>query len=69
MVVQKLIELVSTSKGLKVRKRWKVLPDSEDTIEPVQRVYADVLGLLVKLLKRKNTRAALENKACHDPAF
>lgn len=63
MVVQRLLELVESPDGLKVRIRWKGLPASEDTEEPIKNVYEDVPVLLEKLLKRKNTPAHLADKA------
>lgn len=53
MEVQRLLGLVDTGDGLMVQVRWKGLPDSEDTKEPLRKVHEDVLELLVKLLRRK----------------
>ena len=63
MVVQRLLGLVETDDGLKVSIRWKGLPETEDTVEPLQQVYEDVPGLLVKLLNRKNLPTHLADKA------
>ena len=63
MVVQRLLGLVEADDGLKVRIRWKGLPESEDTEEPLQNVYEDVPALLEKLLNRKNTPVDLADKA------
>lgn len=62
MVVHRLMELVQTNDGIHVRIRWRGLPDSEDTLEPVAQVYQDVPDLLLKLLKRKNTPVHLANQ-------
>ena len=63
MVVQRLLALVETDDGLKVRIRWKGLPTSENTEEPLYQVYEDVPGLLGKLLDRENTPEHLADKA------
>lgn len=55
MQVQRLMRLVETDDGLMVLVRWKGLPNSEDTMEPVKKIHEDVPVLLEKLLCRKNT--------------
>ena len=64
MPVQRLMHLVETDAGLMVRVRWRGLPASEDTDEPIQRVHEDIPGLFQKLLLRKNTPSRLAEKAC-----
>lgn len=63
MPVQRLMRLVDTEDGLMVLVRWSGLPDSEDTLEPLKKVYEDVPGLLAKLLQRQHTPAKLASKA------
>lgn len=64
MPVSRLLRLVDQDGKLLVAVRWKGLGASEDTLEPLKRVYEDVPGLLVKLLRRKSTAAKLRSKAC-----
>lgn len=63
MVVQGLLKLVDTDDGLKVQVRWRGLPDSEDTLEPLLQIYEDVPDLLMKLLRRKNAPWDLVERA------
>lgn len=63
MPVARLMQLVDSPDGLKVQVRWKGLPNSEDTMEPLERVYEDVPQMLLRLLGRKNTPLGLANKA------
>ena len=63
MAVQRLMELIDDTDGLKVRVRWKGLGESEDSLEPLQHVYEDVPELLKKLLTRKSTPASIADKA------
>ena len=53
MEVQRLMKLVQEEGQLKVHVRWKGLPNSEDTLEPLNSIYADVPELLMRLLRRK----------------
>ena len=62
MPINRLVRFVETDDGLKVHVRWKGLPDSEDTFEPLSNVYEDVPQLLMQLLKRKNTPIELAAK-------
>lgn len=64
MPVSRLLRLVQKDTELFVSVRWKGLSPSENTLEPLLRVYEDVPGLLVKLLRRKNTDASLRSRAC-----
>ena len=54
MVVHRLKKLVEVDGELMVQIRWRGLPDSEDTLNPIKQVYDDVPTLLEKLLSRKN---------------
>lgn len=65
MPVQRLMRLVDSDDGIMVQVRWRGLPESEDTLEPVQKVFEDVPQLLEKLFRRKNTPASLVSKARH----
>ena len=53
MEIQRLMKLVREGGQLKVHLRWKGLPNSEDTLEPLNNIYADVPELLMCLLRRK----------------
>lgn len=64
MPVSRLLRLVEEDGKFFVIVRWKGLSASEDTIEPLQRVYEDVPQLLIKLLKRKNIDRAICKRAC-----
>ena len=63
MVVHRLKKLVEVDGELMVQIRWRGLPDSEDTLEPIKQVYDDVPTLFEKLLSRKNTPVALAIRA------
>lgn len=63
MILHCLQERVDTDKGIKVRIRWRGLPDSEDTLEPLLQVYEDVPQLLLNLLRLENTSTDLAAKA------
>lgn len=63
MPVQRLLRLVDADEGLKVLVCWRGLPGSEDTLEPPEKVYEDVLQLFEKPLCRKNTPMDLVRKA------
>lgn len=64
MPVSRLLRLIEQDNQLFVLVRWKGLENSEDTLEPLLRVYEDVPQLLVKLLRRKTTNAELRSRAC-----
>ena len=55
MPVQRLMRLVDTPSGLAVVVRWRGLPPSADTTEPLNRIYEDVPQMLLNLLARKST--------------
>ena len=63
MPVARLVRLVDSEDRLKVIVHWKGLPNSEDTEEPLERVFEDVPQMLLRLLLRKNTPAPLAEKA------
>jgi hypothetical protein len=63
MPVQRLLSLVETDDGLKVRVRWRGLGETEDTWEPVDFVYADVPLLFKKLLARNTAPSDLVKEA------
>ena len=63
MPVGRLLKLLESENVLAVLVRCKGLPDSEDSTEPLQQVYEDVPGLLLKLLARRNNPPALSEKA------
>lgn len=62
--VARLLRLFEQDNELFVLVRWKGLEDSEDTLEPLQRVEEDVPQLFPKLLRRKNANARLLFRAC-----
>lgn len=62
MPVSNLLELVDTANGILVQVRWKGIPHSEDTLEPLVKVSEDVPHMLLRFLVRKNTDAGLANK-------
>ena len=63
MVVGRLLRLVKTDNGLFISVRWKGLSSSEDTLEPIAQIYADVPQLLIKLLERQSTPVDLARQA------
>jgi len=65
MPVSRLLRLIDDPNGLMVQVRWRGLPDSEDTLEPISRVYEDVPELFLKLIERKNTPQDLAARARH----
>lgn len=62
MPVLRPLQLVEDNGNLCVSIRWKELSSTEDTLEPLHRVYKDVSKLLVKLLHCKTTNAYLSKK-------
>jgi len=63
MPVARLMRLVDEPNGMQVLVRWKGLPISEDSLEPLERMYEDVPQMVLRLLQRKNTPSALADKA------
>ena len=59
----RLLRLVDQDGDLYVVVRWKGMSESEDTMEPLSRVFEDVPALTRKLLARKSTPAALRTRA------
>lgn len=59
MQVARLMKFVDDPGGNKVHVRWKGLPDTEDTLQPIEKVYEDVLKMLTNLLQSKSTPKAL----------
>eukprot|EP00171_Calliarthron_tuberculosum_P023682 IDg23682t1 len=55
MPVQRLMNLVQSADGIEVVVRWRGLPNSADTTEPLQRIYEDVPQMLINLFNRKST--------------
>ncbi len=49
--------------GIYVNVRWRGLPRSEDTLEPLLKIYQDVPQMLLKLLSRKSLPKALKMRA------
>lgn len=43
---------------------WRGLPNSEDSVESLQKIYEDVRGMVNRFLNRKNTLPDLVEKAC-----
>ena len=63
MVVSRLMRLVESEDGLHVVVRWKGLPHSEDSMEPLGRIYEDVPQMVLRLTNRKSTARDLTDKA------
>ena len=63
MPVARLMGLEDTENGIMVHVRWRGLPNTEDTLEPLQQVYDDVPQMLMRLLLRKSTPKALVQRA------
>ena len=63
IIVSYLMGLEETATGLCVRVRWRGLPSSEETLEPIGRVHTDVPQLFMKLPSRKTTAGHLASKA------
>lgn len=66
MVIHRLLRLVENGSGIYVVVRWRGLPESEDTLEPLVNIYKDVPQLLLKLQLRKSTPQTLAQKARHE---
>ena len=63
MTVQRLLRLEEHPDGVYVLVRWKGLPNSDDTLEPLVKVYEDVPRMLERLLNGKNSPRELVAKA------
>lgn len=57
------MNLVEPDEGVMVRVRWRRLPECNDTFQSVERIHGDVLQLLLKLLRHKNTPQQVVDKA------
>ncbi len=57
------IHLEENEDCLQVHVRWRGLSNSEDTLEPLQRVYEDVPAMVKRLLARKSILKSLVIKA------
>jgi len=55
MQVQRLMRLAEGPSGILVVVRWRGLPASEDTMEPLRHIYEDVPQMLLNLFNRKST--------------
>lgn len=62
MVFHRLRKLVDTDNGLMTEIRWKGLPEFDNFLKPLQKLYEYVPVLFKKVLARKNTPADLANK-------
>ena len=63
MPVARLLRLVDQDGNLYVVVRWKGMSESENTMEPLSRIFEDVPAVTRKLLARKSTPAALRTRA------
>lgn len=63
MQIPRLFQLTDGTVGLRVLIRWCELLTSEETLEPLKKVYEDVPKLLVKKLDRTSTPADLASRA------
>lgn len=54
MIVQRLMCMVEESGGIYVQVLWKVLVESDDTMEPLTSITEDLKHILLLLLQRKN---------------
>jgi len=63
MPVQRLLRLENGPDGLMVAVRWRGLPTSADTLEPIARIHEDVPRMLQNLLNRKSTPRNLRELA------
>lgn len=60
MVVSCLMSIVTDEEGsLKVHVHWKGMPNSEDILEPLQRLHENVPMILLKMLNRQSTPSHL----------
>lgn len=63
MLVRPLFCFVGTDEGLQVPPRWRGFPESEDTLEPKEKLLDNVPQLLEELLCPKNAPLNLVKKA------
>lgn len=69
MITARLMHLEYHDYGLYVVGRWKVVPSSDHTIEPIEKVYKDVSQMLERFLTWKNIPLDLAAKARSILAF
>lgn len=62
MPVGRQIRPEESDGGLSVLLRLRGIPPSEDTLEPLERVYEEVIQRIVKLLARRSTPNELDDK-------
>ena len=55
MPVARLLRLKDTEDGLHVVERWKGLPDTEDTLEPIERVFEDLPEMVKRVFAQKHS--------------
>lgn len=63
MEVQRLMRLFDSPSGLMVQVRWRGFPPTEDTSEPLQKIFEDVPALVLKFLNRKKNPSNLVARA------
>lgn len=62
-VVQRLMKLTDIDGKLVIHARWRGLPKSKNTLEPLRQIYDDLPALFRNLLARKNTPGNLAHCA------
>lgn len=63
MDVAQIMELVDSPDKLQVSVRWMGLPNSDDTLEPTDRVYEGIPQMMLRLIARKNIPSGMVTKA------
>ena len=63
MPIHRLINLKKQDNEIMVHVRWKGLPTSQDTLEPLNNVYEDVPQMLTRVLNRKSPNSTLVSEA------
>lgn len=63
MALQRFMKIIDNKDGTKVQFLWKALGPSEETLKPLETVYKDVPGLIIKLIGRRNAPRDLADKA------
>lgn len=69
MPVQRLMRLIESEEGLFVLICWRGMPQTEETLEPLNKIHEDVPQLLEKLFCCKNIPDSLVAKALHTLAL
>lgn len=62
MPLSRLMRLIDDPDGLKDLGIWKELADTEDSFEPIDRVFEDLPQMFFCLLDMKNAPSALASK-------